>query len=93
MYKMVFVNYTYDMVNTQFHKFDGRSFARVLSYIEATKLDRFVLRFACKMKPSRVFFASSGAFSGIFRGRLQLGPVGRRFFVLFARFWHQPTIN
>ena len=31
---MVFVNETYDMVvNTQFHKFYGRSFARVLYLI------------------------------------------------------------
>ena len=30
---MVFVNSTYDMVNTQFHKFYGRPFARVLYLI------------------------------------------------------------
>ena len=34
IYNAVFVNYTYDtVVNTQFHKFDARPFARVLCLI------------------------------------------------------------
>ena len=34
VYNMVFVNYTYDMViNTQLHKFYGKSFAPVLYFI------------------------------------------------------------
>ena len=37
---IVFVNKIYDMVNTQFHKFYARSFARVLYLILMTDIGR-----------------------------------------------------
>ena len=43
IYNMVFVNKTYDMVvDTQFHHFYGRSFARVLYFILMKDIVRIV---------------------------------------------------